>query len=162
MPNLHDVRAAVERTGKKATPIRNNRFRAQCPAHDGRGLNLAFRVDHNGNIRFECMSHGCAWHDVAEAIGMGPEHFFEQPRQQRWSPGGTPTLQERDDLDLMIIEIARADRQMGKKLSEREKGEELAAFRRLKARGIAVPTGTPRVDEIQYEAHLRGHTHGTA
>lgn len=45
-------------------------YRAQCPAHNGKDLNLAIGQGDNGGIVCTCHSHGCKAEEVARAVGV--------------------------------------------------------------------------------------------
>ncbi len=43
-------------------------YRSQCPAHDGKDLNLAFTPGNNGQVMFTRHSHNCSYEKIMEAL----------------------------------------------------------------------------------------------
>lgn len=154
--NLDTFHHAVTSIGKKAQPVRNHRFMCQCPAHDSarQGQNAQFKQQADGKISFRCFSRGCDMDAALSAIGLTWDDVYPQPLAK--PDKSRPRIVSDLDDDFLIIQIARADRQAGKRLSDRDKRAEFAAFQRLKKRGVEIPEGTPVPDEIQFEAYLRG------
>ncbi len=48
-------------------------YRSQCPAHDGKDLNLAFTLGDNGRVMFTCHSHHCTYEEIMAALGIEKE-----------------------------------------------------------------------------------------
>lgn len=152
MSRLDKIAGALERIGKKYRH-HGNRITCQCPAHDDSNPSFEFKEKPDGRVTFNCYSQGCTWDEVLGALGLDPEDFYVE---QRHYPAVRPIRRD-PSIDELVIEIARADRQSGKSVSERDKARELQAFKSLRQRGISIPTGTPTVDEIQHEAYIREH-----
>jgi len=49
---------------------RSGVYRSQCPAHDGKDLNLAFKLGDNGKVVFTCHSHHCTYEAIMESLGI--------------------------------------------------------------------------------------------
>ena len=45
-------------------------YRSQCPAHDGKDLNLAFKLGDNGQVVFACHSHNCTFEEIMQSLGV--------------------------------------------------------------------------------------------
>ncbi|MCL2305329.1 MAG: DUF3987 domain-containing protein [Planctomycetaceae bacterium] len=45
-------------------------YRSQCPAHDGKDLNLAFTLGDKGQVVFTCHSHHCTYEEIMKALGV--------------------------------------------------------------------------------------------
>ena len=69
-PDILDVLDALTRLGYKHTGSNGNR-RAQCPAHDGGGLNLSIRKGDGGRTLLTCWSRQCSYREIMHALGFG-------------------------------------------------------------------------------------------
>lgn len=62
--------------------------RCQCPAHEGEGFNLAVNENEKGDVLLTCHSHGCASHQICQAVGIAesdlfaPEEYTAQKKQE--------------------------------------------------------------------------------
>ena len=109
----------------KPRKTRPDSWRAPCPAHGGKGYNLAIRHENDTIVMF-CFSHGCTGPEVAAAIGLdlaelfpAKEGFDHERRQRRTS------FNARDVLRIMAFEaqlVALAARELldGKKPTEKD------------------------------------------
>ena len=133
--SLDRVRNAVEGLGYKADPIRNARFRCQCPAHGGNDKNLEFREIYPGRITFTCYSHGCGWHEVVDALGLSREDFYPAHELRQWDTGRDYTPSE----DEFVVACARDSLARGDKLkaSDMERYQ-VALVRLYQHKGVAM------------------------
>ena len=60
------------------------RWRAQCPAHQSRGLTLAV-ADRNGSLLLHCFG-GCDVGSVLAAVGLGLRDLYDAPLDQDRKP----------------------------------------------------------------------------
>lgn len=133
MSRLDNIHAAVERTGKKAGKISGDRFRCQCPAHNGSGPNLEFKESSDGRVTFRCYSQGCDWPEMLSALGLETEDFVPaeqiKKRQHRERTCYTPSLDE------LVINIAESDMRKGKKLNSEDRARYQQALLNTYTRG---------------------------
>lgn len=142
MSRLDLVEASLLQMGKKCA--RNgDRITAQCPAHDDRSPSFSATLGRDGGVLFHCYA-GCSGVDMMDALGLRWDQI--KPDDYR----GERVRRKPADLDTdsLIIEIARADRSSGKRLSDADKKREWEAFQNLKRRDRSVPEGMPTVMEI--------------
>ena len=87
-PKPTEVIAAIEALGFKVERAGDG-WRAQCPAHDGTGLNLAIDPGRNGAALVTCHSRGCEYRAVVAALGLSDETPHEPPprRERTRTPG---------------------------------------------------------------------------
>ncbi len=71
-PKPAELVAAIEARGFKARRAGDG-WRAQCPAHNGTGLNLAIDPGRNGAALITCHSRGCEFRDVMAALDLSNE-----------------------------------------------------------------------------------------
>lgn len=67
---------ALRSNGRKTKDAGRDRLRAQCPAHDGQGLNLAVARGDQG-VLIKCHSHECTEADIARAVGLELRDLFD-------------------------------------------------------------------------------------
>lgn len=127
MPDLNHIREVVARCGKRTSKIINNRFRCQCPAHDGIGMSVQFKQQPSGKISFDCFSHHCEFEDMLSALDLNLSDFYPEsmlkPSQRRYEPA-------KDDV---VLAMANDRRARGERLTDSEKAVELQAWMRRKA-----------------------------
>ena len=62
-----------------ATPIRRDRFRARCPAHEGKSIgSLSVSVGDAGSILMKCFA-GCSADEIVAALGLTLRDLFDGP-----------------------------------------------------------------------------------
>lgn len=142
------VEASLVAMGKKCARS-GDRITAQCPAHDDRSPSFTATLGRDGGVLFHCYA-GCSGVDVMDALGLRwdqikPDDYRAERR--RATPASV-------DVDSLVIEISRADRACGKRLSEQDKARELKAFQNLRRQNKPHPDGMPTVKEIVREANL--------
>ena len=71
-PEPAELIAAITARGFKVERAGDG-WRAQCPAHDGTGLNLAIDPGRNGAALVTCHSRGCEFRDVMAALDLSNE-----------------------------------------------------------------------------------------
>lgn len=133
-PDLDRIRNAVFDSGFKATPVRGEQFRCQCPVHQGVGLNVQFKMQPSGKISFDCFSQHCGYADMLDVLdlvnaGFYPDHLNLLKQKPR---GPDPSL---DDWCLVT---ARDNRKKDYTLTESDKSREFEAFNRRR-NGILSP-----------------------
>ena len=80
MQNL-TLDAVVDRLESRGYVVRKSGgvYRSQCPAHDGKDLNLAFTLGNKGQVVFTCHSHGCKFEEIMETLGIEKPNNNHQP-----------------------------------------------------------------------------------
>lgn len=93
----------LHRLFPRASKIHHDRFRAKCPAHDGKSdASLAVSIGDQGRVLLKCFG-GCTLDEIAGALGLAVRDLFEdapagsralrpQARQQRPSAVATPPV----------------------------------------------------------------------
>lgn len=140
----------------------DRKWMARCPAHRDNGPSLSITEGSDGRVLVHCFA-GCGALDVISAVGLEWADLFPEDLTQNYQPAirrRTPSQQEQ--VDRLTIDIARADRSAGKTQSEKDRQTELAAFKRLRARGVTVEReAVPDVvAEVAWEGWLRGQARG--
>jgi len=69
MSTLERVVSAIDAVSTKSARRHGNEYRAQCPAHGGKGMNLHIR-EGDKRVLFTCYSHHCDPKDIMEAVGL--------------------------------------------------------------------------------------------
>lgn len=78
---------ALRERGHKITSAGRDRYRAQCPAHQGTDLNLAIAKGDQG-VLVRCWSHDCAETDIAGAVGLTLPDLFDEGGRAVYDYGG--------------------------------------------------------------------------
>ncbi len=68
-----------------ATPIRRDRFRAKCPAHDGQSQSLSVSLGDTASIVVKCFA-GCAAEEIVAALGLTLRDLFDGPMPDTAAP----------------------------------------------------------------------------
>lgn len=100
---------------------------ARCPAHNDATPSLS--IDQLPDLRVLIYCHaGCSWYSILKAVGVHLDAF---------NPNGNfkPLWRDKDRLDHpeIVLMIADAERQAGRKLSKQDKEAEVRAY--LKNKG---------------------------
>jgi DNA primase len=140
----------------------DRKWMARCPSHLDNSPSLSIREGQDGRVLVHCFA-GCGALDVISAVGLEWSDLFPEDLTQNYQQvvrRRTPSEQEQ--VDRLIIDIARADRANGKTQSEKDRKTELEAFKRLRARGVHVEREpvSDLVAEIAWEGWLRGRAQG--
>jgi hypothetical protein len=62
-------------------------YEAQCPAHNGGGLNLHVWKGRDGSVGLKCWSHECSYKDIVAALGLSTErHALSAPTEPPSKP----------------------------------------------------------------------------
>ena len=72
---LHKVISAIEAVNIKPFSKSGKGFRLQCPAHDGKDLNL-YVADGDKRLIIKCHSHQCDPKDILEAVGLSLKDIY--------------------------------------------------------------------------------------
>lgn len=133
-PCIHWLRRHLLDKMFRCGPVHGQQFRAQCPAHGGKGLNAQFKQQPSGKISFTCYSHGCDLRLLMDAADLVSSDFYpdDQNPLRRRPIGPDPSL---DDWCLVT---ARDNRAKGMTLTEADKRREFEAFKRRRS-GIPSP-----------------------
>lgn len=110
--------------------IREGEWIARCPAHEDKSPSLTVRALSDGRTLVHCFA-GCGALDVLTAVGMDWTDLFPPDDNYR-----TLTQRSRRDktVDELVIEIAVADMNAGKRLSEADKQRARQAMLRVDTR----------------------------
>jgi len=141
------VEGSLLAMGKKCVR-RGDKIQGQCPAHDDRNPSFWAAISNRDgdSLVFGCSS-GCSGSDIMAALGLRWDQIKADDYRSERS-----RFHRRESVDSLVIEIARADRASGKRLSEKDRERELQAFKRMRAKGQAIPKGAPTVVEVLREA----------
>ena len=112
----------------KAVSVGNNRWKACCPAHDDLSPSLSIKQLDDGRVLLHCFA-GCSVEDVVAAVGFDMTHLFPDDAVNYNS---TMPKQAVMTVDNWVVEIAKAHREQGKKLSKKDRAREYEAFKRLR------------------------------
>lgn len=116
-----------------------NGYMARCPAHDDKNPSLKLTELSDGRILIHCFA-GCATHDVLSAIGLTINDLFpegalgEYKGFQRIEEEAKAKQKDKHFGDEIILEIAKSDRESGKRLNAQDLETERQAFMRIRAR----------------------------
>ena len=69
-------------------------YRSQCPAHDGKDLNLAFKLGDNGQVMFTCHSHNCTFEEIMQSLGVEKNDGSKPPKKVAYGKNVHPTLEK--------------------------------------------------------------------
>lgn len=75
------------RAGGWQVKQRGEEYRAQCPGHDGDGLNLSF-TDGEKDLVVTCHSHGCEFREIMEAVDRATGQQWKRKPNGTHAPGG--------------------------------------------------------------------------
>lgn len=140
----------------------SNKWMARCPAHQDNGPSLSITEGSDGRVLVHCFA-GCGALDVISAVGLEWADLFPEDLTQNYQPAiRRRSASQQEQVDRLTIDIARADRAAGKTQSDKDRQAELAAFKRLRARGVTVEKEqvSDLVAEIAWEGWLRGRANG--
>ncbi|WJL95878.1 AAA family ATPase [Microbacterium sp. ET2] len=76
----------------KIKPFGQDRWRAQCPAHNGHDLNLSVAKGDQG-VLLKCWSHNCSETAIAQALGMQLRDLFDRDGRAIYDYGGDYKIQ---------------------------------------------------------------------
>ena len=71
------------------------KWKALCPAHLDHNPSLAIKEADDGRVLVYCLSHQCAFRDIARAIGLEEKDFF--PANGRYTPSRPKPPEFKDD-----------------------------------------------------------------
>lgn len=124
--------------------IGDRRWKARCPAHDDRdpSFTMAETIGNDGTrmILMHCFS-GCSKGDILQALGISLSDLYPDGAQGHHIRPLYMARQEKKRNDMrrsslekerLILEMARADRAKGKKLSPKDIERERLAFQRVR------------------------------
>ena len=116
-----------------------NGYMARCPSHDDKNPSLKLTELSDGRILIHCFA-GCSSHDVLSAIGLTVNDLFpdgalgEYKGFQRIEENAKAKQKDKYFRDEIILEIAKSDRESGKRLNAQDLETERQAFMRIRAR----------------------------
>lgn len=87
--------------------IGTDRWRAQCPAHDGGDLNLAIARGDQGVVLY-CHSHQCAEAEIAAALGLERRDLFDRDGRAVYDYGSARIIRQRSGTTGKIVRPERA------------------------------------------------------
>lgn len=114
-------------------------YLAKCPAHDDKNPSLGIQELSDGRIRIKCFS-GCGGVEVLHAIGLDLRDLYPDGRLgeyrsfQRIEDEVKAKQKDKYFKDEIILQLAKADRENGKRLSPKDLEIERQAFMRIRAR----------------------------
>jgi hypothetical protein len=99
--SIESVLAALPRYKKFG-----NKYRAPCPVHNGKDLNLMLSERRDGSVGGYCFVCGCSAVDVADALGLNKDEVFA-PDSDYKRPVISRDMQEKEVQDKLIVEMAK-------------------------------------------------------
>lgn len=116
---------------------------ACCPAHDDKDPSLAVRETDDGRVLVRCFA-GCEASAVVSSVGLTLSDLFPETDKHQLRPFAFAEIERRQkaqvssriDHERMVIALAQADREAGKKLSKSDMDRERKAFLYLRSQGI--------------------------
>ena len=84
-------------------------WRAQCPGHGGKGLNLSIGEAADGTVLLTCHSRGCSFDEIVAGLGLEPSDPFPQPlngqprRPPRIPARRRKELEDDDEQERMVL-----------------------------------------------------------
>lgn len=115
-------------------PSGKNRYVACCPAHDDRDPSLSITEAHDGRVLIHCFA-GCDALSIVEALGLELSDLYP-PELPNYQINQKPLIRNREavkSVDHWVLDIAKAKRAEGKKLSPQDLQREREAFLRVGA-----------------------------
>lgn len=99
---------------------------ARCPAHDDKSPSLSVKDAGGGRTLIHCFA-GCGAIEILGAVGLDTSDLYPPMDKNHQS-----AIKRRErSVDELVLEIAKADRAKGKKLSQRDLDREAEAFARI-------------------------------
>lgn len=77
---------AIQSHGFKTQARGTDRFRSQCPAHNGDDLNLSIAIGDQG-VLTKCHAYDCPPDDIAKAVGLTLQDLFDEKGQAVYDYG---------------------------------------------------------------------------
>lgn len=102
-----------------------NAWVARCPAHDDSSPSLSIREKDDGRVLIHCFA-GCGAIAVLDALNLDYDSLFPPNDNYR-----AERRQYSRTVDELVLEIAKADRAAGKRLSQEDKEREAEAWARV-------------------------------
>jgi|SRR5690606_27447407 len=133
MSNIEKLLNSLDRVKQTGA----DKWLARCPAHDDNNPSLAISLK-DDRILLKCWS-GCGGVAIMEATGLpmdvfAPAGVLDRSTDKISSVFGPPPRKKASEEEY-ILAVAKADREAGRRLTEKEKQIEREAFLRLKKRG---------------------------
>lgn len=101
---------------------------ARCPAHNDKSPSLTIKELNDGRVLVHCFA-GCGAVDILASIGMEMTDLFPDTDDNYRMIG--PRKKNTPSEDELLLEICKASRQRGERLSETDKRKEREAFLRV-------------------------------
>jgi len=110
----------------------DRRYKARCPAHEDRDPSLSIYFALDGRILLHCFA-GCSITDVLDSISLKITDLFPE-RLGHHLLGGEPRKTDPKDAShlRLVLDIAKADREAGKRLSANDLETERQAYLKLR------------------------------
>ena len=121
----------------KEQPTKHHQsYKACCPAHDDKDPSLVVTELHDGRVLLKCWA-GCGSADILAALGQTTitgslDWSLLYPTTENIQSVFGPKPSKKTTQDHYLLEIAKADRKAGKRLTDHEKKLEFQAYLRVK------------------------------
>lgn len=97
-----------------------DKYRVQCPVHNGKGFNMLISERSDRSVGAHCFVCGAQGPELANALGVSIKEIFSPDSDYVPQPYNSK-VREQELEDTMVLSIAEADEQNGKRLSWEDK-----------------------------------------
>lgn len=107
-----------------------NQWMACCPAHDDKSPSLSIKATDEGKILLYCFA-GCSTQDIVDSLGLRMTDLFPPQTEQEIQERRRQGHRELYEKEVFIANIALADTQAGKTLSDVDADRARLALERM-------------------------------